>query len=205
MLLSSITLSFISIIICIVLVFTVEKYKKAIMAERVKHNELKFEHKRLETNLHHVSNHRDTLNDIIKDKEAIILVKKKIIEGLEADVKYTENLASLYFKKYLESLRLKKGYKIITPIQDIIVECHSGKSPKEIYELYKHSEVSNIIGQDPQQQFIVCGYNSNSIILGSTDFNGMRSLPDGFVGSKIRYLSYSFLITSTPTSQNEQN
>lgn len=205
MLLSSITLSFILIIICIVLLFTVEKYKKAIMAERVKHNELKFEHKRLETNLHHVSNHRDTLNDIIKDKEAIILVKKKIIEGLEADVKYTENLASLYFKKYLESLRLKKGYKIVTPVQDIIVECHSGKSPKEIYELYKHSEVSNIIGQDPQQQIIVCGYNSSSIILGSTDFNGMRSLPDGFVGSKIRYLSYSFLITSTPASQNEQN
>lgn len=205
MLLSSITLSFILIIICIILVFTVEKYKKAIMAETEKYKALQFEHKRSESNLHHVSNHRDTLNDIIKDKEAIILVKKKIIEGLEADVKYTENLASLYFKKYLESLRLKKGYKIVTPVQDIIVECHSGKSPKEIYELYKHSEVSNIIGQDPQQQFIVCGYNSNSIILGSTDFNGMRSLPDGFVGSKIRYLSYSFLITSTPASQNEQN
>ena len=83
MLLSSITLSFILIIICIVLVFTVEKYKKAIMAERVKHNELKFEHKRLETNLHHVSNHRDTLNDIIKDKEPSSWSrKKKIIEGL---------------------------------------------------------------------------------------------------------------------------
>ena len=205
MLLSSIILSFILIIICIVLVFTVEKYKKAIMAEKVKHNELEFEHKRLENNLNHVSNHRDRLNDILKNKESIILNNNKIIEGLVADVKYTENLASLYFKKYLESLRLKKGYKIITPIQDIIVECHSGKSPKEIYELYKHSEVSNIIGQDPQQQIIVCGYNSSSIILGSTDFNGMRSLPDGFVGSKIRYLSYSFLITSTPKSQNKQN
>lgn len=198
MLLSLIILSFILIIICIVLVSTVEKYKKAIMAEKVKQDELKLEHKRLENNHDNVSKHRDTLDDILKNKEAIILNKNKIIEGLEADIKYTENLASLYFKKYLESLRLKKGYKIVTPVQDIVVECHSGKSPKEIYELYKHSEVSNIIGQDPQQLYIVCGYNSNSIILGSTDFNGMTSLPHGFVGSKIRYLSYSFISTSTP-------
>lgn len=198
MLLSLIILSFILIIICIVLVSTVEKYKKAIMAEKVKQDELKLEHKRLENNHDNVSKHRDTLDDILKNKEAIILNKNKIIEGLEADIKYTENLASLYFKKYLESLRLKKGYKIVTPVQDIVVECHSGKSPKEIYELYKHSEVSNIIGQDPQQLYIVCGYNSNFIILGSTDFNGMTSLPQGFVGSKIRYLSYSFISTSTP-------
>jgi hypothetical protein len=198
MLLSLIILSFILIIICIVLVSTVEKYKKAIMAEKVKQDELKFEHKRLENNHDNVSKHRDTLDDILKNKEAIILNKNKIIEGLEADIKYTENLASLYFRKYLESLRLKKGYKIITPVQDIIDECHSGKSPKEIYELYKHSEVSNIVEQDPQQLYIVCGYNSNSIILGSTGFNGMTSLPQGFVGSKIRYLSYSFITTSTP-------
>ncbi len=197
MLLSLIILSFILIIICIVLVSTVEKYKEAIMAEKVKQDELKFEHKRLENNHDNVSKHIDTLDDILKNKEAIILNKNKIIEGLEADIKYTENLASLYFKKYLESLRLKKGYKIVTPVQDIIDECHSGKSPKEIYELYKHSEVSNIVEQDPQQLYIVCGYNSNSIILGSTGFNGMTSLPQGFVGSKIRYLSYSFISTST--------
>jgi hypothetical protein len=197
MLLSLVILSFVLIIICIVLVSTVEKYKKAIMAEKVKQDELKFEHKRLENNHDNLSKHRDTLDDILKNKEAIILNKNKIIEGLEADIKYTENLASLYFRKYLESLRLKKGYKIVTPVQDIIDECYSGKSPKEIYELYKHSEVSNIVEQDPQQLYIVCGYNNNSIILGSTGFNGMTSLPQGFVGSKIRYMSYSFISTST--------
>lgn len=205
MLLSLIILSLILIIICVILVSILVKLNDTLMTERVKHKELTFNYNQSESNLNNVLKHRETLEGIIKDKEDIILNNNKIIEGLEADVKYTENLASLYFKKYLESLRLKKGYKIITPIQDIIVECHSGKSPKEIYELYKHSEVSNIIGHNPQQQIIVCGYNSSSIILGSTDFNGMRSLPDGFVGSKIRYLSYSFLITSTPTSQNEQN
>lgn len=205
MLPSLIILSLIMLVICFVLVSIVIKLKDTLTTERVKHKELTSNYNQSESNLSNVIKHRDELNDIIKDKEDIILVKKNIIEGLEADVKYTENLASLYFKKYLESLRLKKGYKIVTPVQDIIVECHSGKSPKEIYELYKHSEVSNIIGQDPQQKLIICGYNETSIILGSTDFNGMRSLPNGFVGSKIRYLSYSFLITSTPESQNEQN
>jgi hypothetical protein len=205
MLLSLIILSLVLLVICVVLVSIVIKLKGTLTTERAKHKELTSNYNQSESNLSNVIKHRDKLNDVIKDKEDIILVKKKIIEGLEADVKYTENLASLYFKKYLESLRLKKGYKIVTPVQDIVVECYSGKSPKEIYELYKHSEVSNIIGQDPQQKLIVCGYNETSIILGSTDFNGMRSLPNGFVGSKTRYLSYSFLFTSTPESQNEQN
>lgn len=205
MLLSLIILSLVLLIICVVLVSILVKLKDTLKTERVKNKKLTSNYNQSESNLSIFIKHRDKLNDIIKDKEDIILVKKKIIEGLEADVKYTENLASLYFKKYLESLRIKKGYKLVTPVQDIIVECHSGKSPKEIYELYKHSEVSNIIGQDPQQKLIVCGYNETSIILGSTDFNGMRSLPNGFVGSKTRYLSYSFLITSTSESQNEQN